>query len=452
MRDKTYACDGDKYGEHAEHLKFITKAPTQILWQPGDIRVLFNHGAPMDKFAEGMDMHKYARKVYKALDALEQKKTLRMWGDFCGDANGDCVKRRAWDTTVKPRNYDFVATPREILSSYGATKQTKVYSFSGHQDRIPVMFYSSAHIRRSLIIKTAFPYEDLTNFFTIDMMKKPQSVPLPYHVTNDQNENIGGVFIHSNATEYNTVTCTSVLRITVQKRDKTTLEVQWNKINKQHNKQHNITQSTDRIRENITQGIWQNPATFWELMKLYEHAVFKEQGFILTQPGNDLMYNLLLETKDRVTRLETLYKDDEETISTSLNELYFFGDLHGSANSIASLLLYLKKKHVISDNGVVNNGYGVISGGDLLDRGFYGEPCVFAFYYIYIQTRNANESTQSTGYCGITRGNHEDCKTTSDKTNGKYHMMGENSKRYDAMTPCCMPTPPPPKKDLCNIS
>ena len=88
------------------------------------------------------------------------------------------------------------------------------------------------------------------------------------------------------------------------------------------------------------------------------------------------------------------------------NTVIFFGDLHCSVGSLAKVLLELKEREIIDANtGGVRQGYSLISGGDLIDRGYLGVSCVLLVYFVLLQTQ---EQTTK-GYVGVCRGNHEMC-------------------------------------------
>ena len=142
---------------------------------------------------------------------------------------------------------------------------------------------------------------------------------------------------------------------------------------------------------------WAN-VEFGEFLRHNEKAYYKEQAnaIVLTAA----------QAQNVMTYFNTNFTHPPDPPSDS--HVFFFGDLHCSVGSLARILLTLKDRGVIGPEGNVGKPYALISGGDLIDRGFLGVSCVLLIYFIALQTRKKKE-----GYVGICRGNHEDCEVAS---------------------------------------
>ena len=417
----------DKYPPERDYLNRLTEAPSEIKWrytnsQGKKVLWCFNHGAPVEHLAPNYGLLENDNALGAEIinDKPRLLKVMRMWADWVTTARRKSV-----------RGIDISGNVQDVLRSIAENETCDIVrSASGHQDKQAFMtIYQPKQVQTELIP------DGLTRIYDFDItdgcltLVRDNDVELigelekitcfdELVVQNDERKQVtGSVYICSAATIYPDVDKPSLLKIS-----KATDTVDLIVVPTMPKDLSNPSWRDEWLSE-IQKDVWLILSeTFWDLMThclslpLGPLGTYETVDFPLsTETHGDRMLQLLQTMSDKHKELiRKDYPNDEDTVPPTVQHLYFFGDLHGSASSIASILLYLKELGVIGVDGVVTPGNGLISGGDLMDRGYFGETCVLAFYYILIQTRRAISLENPAGFCGIARGNHEDCGMTKD--------------------------------------
>ena len=380
-----FTCSSDQF---SLPFTFISKAPTLLtLTFDNNTRVDFCHGLP----------------VPNHIDYSKSHAKHNMWADASDSSKKD----------IRGKGINNV-NPHDLVRGYvkGTTVQ-KYYSVSAHQDDLHLQIWHNGKKTPTQLNK--IPPESTCYGIDVGRGHPVKDTDLTDMGTYDKSGNhLGAVVIHSTAIHSKIPSGNaSYLEIT---KDSLHFKTIPNKSPPQNIEKDIRSIFSDSHADIMSLLRDNNCENFWKLCEFW--ATKKFRGFYY---GNKALYDK--EQKEAIVldgfQTHNFMQFCDEYFEAKgyiicehppqNSHVFFFGDLHCSVGSLAKILLTLKDKEVISANGVVQTGYSLISGGDLIDRGYLGVSCVLLIYFVLIQTQEADDS----GYVGICRGNHEDCQVAS---------------------------------------
>lgn len=356
-------------------------------------QVDFCHGMPIPASSER------ANGIYDYYN-VSYEEFHNMWAD----ASDATETQDARGTGLKKVN------PHELVKGKITSTINKYYSISAHQDTLDLQIWDDNIPTHGQLAKIAEENTcwrvqngqtnntdiiDLTNLGTHD----------------DQGTHLGAVVIHSAAVHTKIDgNHASYLEMALTEAYPT---LEFQKI------PHNPTQSPDVLEKEIREIFRESNAdimlllqkdnctNFWKLCEYWATRDFQHNFFDkgqIEQYFEEQKDAMVLDGIQARNIMEHFNANvQHKTSPPDNNTVIFFGDLHCSVGSLAKILLKLKERQIIDANtGGVNQGYSLISGGDLIDRGYLGVSCVLLVYFVLLQTTE--------GYVGVCRGNHEMCR------------------------------------------
>lgn len=159
-----------------------------------------------------------------------------------------------------------------------------------------------------------------------------------------------------------------------------------------------------------------------EIKKIQESSKWMQGNIqpFLNEHGIKDIYNLdrkLDSTSKYGLPVNKFWPFAQKLIVLNPSQVAFWGDLHGSAQSLAADLMELKGRNYLDDNfKIIKDNFYIIFLGDYTDRGVYGAEVL----YMLARLKTANPNTMF-----MARGNHEDIEIIS--SNG---FLGELIKKY----------------------
>ena len=393
-------CEDEDTATFKPPLTFLGDAPTLLKLESNTHVYEFCHGLP-------------TLQKYQKMHTQEDVDWFHMWAD----ANDSFEKLYSQDLSGRGTGIPDVNPHMLVVgkrNDYSQLDKDKKYiSISGHQDAESLIVFDNFHGILAPGLKWfSKVYRHLTTACTLDD-GQTESIDLSTFGTHSpDNEHLGAVIIHSMAL-HSKVMNDNATYLKIHKGNLTLERIRTDlKPIDKPILNNGDTAFIEYLAENNCEKLWAL-CNYWANYPFTKNWLVKKKKFYKEQ--SDAMVCSLDQMNSAMNWFNTY--TEHSKFPQKLEEsdtVYFFGDLHCSVGGLARLLLHLKDVGAIdNDTAVLKKGHILISGGDLLDRGYLGLSCVLLLYFVKHQTDMApllsGTGYKQHGYVGVCRGNHEDC-------------------------------------------